>query len=95
MLTEPRRHVGRVNWLSLARLLQIEVHHEQTATGIERGELVTIRVELDALHCSLLWVGLRRWVILVEKPLVEALVGHLVEAPHADQALGVAREVDR
>lgn len=65
MLTEPRRHVGRVNWLSLARLLQIEVHHEKTATGVKRGELVTIRVELDALYCGLLWVCLRWWVILI------------------------------
>ena len=94
MLTETLGLQRREQWLNLARCLEVKVHEEKLAASVKHAKLVSVAVELNALDCSFLGVGLVRWRLLVQHPLIQALVSHLVEVPHAYESLGVAAEVD-
>ena len=63
------------------------------AASVKHAKLVSVAVELNAFHCGFLGVGLVRRRFLVQHPLIQALVSHLVEVPHAYESLGVATEV--
>ena len=65
-LTELRRHQRREQWIDFARCFQIEVHHEKLSTSVDGCELVSVRVELNALDSGLLWIGLVRGRVLVQ-----------------------------
>ena len=80
--------------LNLARCLKVEVHEEKLAASVKHAKLVSVAVELNALDCSFLGVGLVRRRLLVQHPLIEALVSHLVEVPHAYESLGIAAQID-
>ena len=94
-LAQARRVHCRENWLYFARCLKVEIHDEELSTGVQSCEPVAVGVELYSLDGGLLGVGTLRRCVFVEHPLAEALVGHLVKIPGADEALGIARQVQR
>ena len=93
VLTQTLVH-RREQRLNLARCLKVEVHEEKLAASVKHAKLVSVAVKLNALHCGFLGVGLVRRRLLVQHPLIQALVSHLVEVPHAYESLGIAAEVD-
>ena len=64
------------------------------AASVEHTKLVSIAVKLNTLDCGFLGVGLVRRRLLVQHPLIQAFVSHLVEVPHAYEPLGITAEVD-
>ena len=94
-LTQARRVHRSEHWLNFARCLQVKTHDEELPTGVQCRESVAVGVELDSLDGGLLGVGALGRCVLVEHPLAEALVRHLAEVPGANEALGIAGQVER
>ena len=94
-LAQARRVHCRENWLYFARCLKVEIHDEELPTGVQSSEPVAVGVELYSLDGGLLGVGALRRCVFVEHPLAEALVGHLVKIPGADEALSITRQIQR
>ena len=92
-LAQARRVHCRENWLYFARCLKVKIHDEQLSTSIQSSEPVAVGVEFYSLYGGLLGVGALRRCVFVEHPLAEALVGHLVEIPGANEALGITGQV--